>query len=384
MNSPYYQDSCITIYNGDSLSVLKELPSNSVNCCITSPPYYGLRDYGTGTWEGGDDNCNHYRDTKITDACSTGHSNKDLIVGDAIYKSVCPKCGAIRIDKQIGLEETPNLYVERLVEVFREVKRVLKDDGTLWLNLGDSYSGSGKGVAGNLGKRNDERNMSHTNASGNVPQGLKNKDLIGIPWRVAFALQADGWWLRQDIIWHKPNPMPESVTDRCTKAHEYVFLLSKSDKYYFDHEAIQEEATSGDLTQPRGSKGVLVQQNGGRRRQFGATEQEGTMRQDVGNMFEDNGKRNKRSVWTVNTKPYKAAHFATFPENLIKPMILAGCPSGGIVLDIFGGSGTTASVSKSLGRKSISIELNEKYIELQMNRTSQNYFNFETDSETLA
>ena len=290
------------ILQGDSLEVLKTLEPESVNCCITSPPYWGLRDYGTGKWEGGDSNCSHKRDSKQSELTQTGHRNLDGAVGDGIYKDICKRCGAIRKDNQIGLELTPQEYVEKMVAVFAQVKRVLRKDGTLWINLGDSYSGSGKGPAGNLGSAHNERHLEHRH-SAIVPSGLKHKDIVGIPWRVAFALQANGWYLRQDIIWHKPNPMPESVTDRCTKAHEYIFLLSKSANYHFDSEAISEQ------TNKIGSKP----------RVFGAKKQEGTKRNDVGEEFIDNGKRNKRSVWSVTVKPYSEAHFATFPKELIEP-----------------------------------------------------------------
>ena len=285
---------------GDVREKLKELPHKSVHCCVTSPPYFGLRDYGE--------------------------------------------------DGQIGLEDTPEQFVANMVEVFREVWRVLRDDGTLWLNLGDSYSGSGKGPAGNLGATHNERWLEHKH-SAIVPNGLKPKDLIGIPWRVAFALQADGWYLRQDIIWHKPNPMPESVTDRCTKAHEYIFLLTKSRQYYFDHEAIKEKAVSNNKP-----------------RQFGATKQVGTLRNDIGRIFEDTGLRNKRSVWTVTVKPFKGAHFATFPPELIEPCILAGCPPDGTVLDPFFGAGTTGLVAQQHGRNWIGCELNPVYAEMASKR----------------
>jgi site-specific DNA-methyltransferase (adenine-specific) len=247
--------------------------------------------------------------------------------------------------------------VAELVAVFREVWRVLADDGTLWLNLGDSYSGSGKGPAGNLGKIHNEREIKQT--SGIVPDGLKPKDLIGIPWRVAFALQSDGWYLRQDIIWHKPNPMPESVRDRCTKAHEYIFLLSKSPKYYFDSDAIKEPSVTNDPRRPYTSKGAKDLD--------GRAEWKSGETRDSG----DFSKRNRRSVWTVTTKPFKGAHFATFPPELVRPCILAGCKKGGTVIDPFGGSGTTGQVCEEEGRNSILIELNPAYIELQKQRTAQ-------------
>ena len=345
------------IKQGDCLDVLKTLPIESVNCCITSPPYWGLRDYGTAKWEGGDKNCehtiSHYSDNLKPD-CDRP------VRGD---RSFCIKCGAKRIDSQIGLEITPESYVQKMVDVFREVRRVLRNDGTLWLNLGDSYSGSGKGPAGNLG--GDERHLEekHTKI---IPEGLKQKDLVGIPWRVAFALQADGWYLRQDIIWHKPNPMPESVTDRCTKAHEYIFLMSKSANYHYDGEAIKEMAN------PDNAKRYEYQFGGPKNEvladtKFGATK-------PIGNREYD-GKRNKRSVWSVTVKPYKEAHFATFPKELIEPCVLAGCPKDGTILDPFGGSGTTAEVAIENGRNALLIELNPEYIELAKTRISNTQTN---------
>lgn len=243
---------------GDALEKLKELPDESVDCCVTSPPYYGLRDYGTGKWIGGDPDCPHKRTNKWNKTMITGQLQDGLVgmIGDGIYKKVCPLCGAIREDKQIGLEETPEEYIKKLVLVFGEVKRVLKPDGTLWVNIGDSYAAQRGGthqpaetLAGGhhgyteSGERvNRGRGDSYNPTRNASAIGLKHKDLIGIPWMLAFALRADGWYLRQDIIWHKPNPMPESVTDRCTKSHEYIFLMSKNPHYYFDHEAIQEDA----------------------------------------------------------------------------------------------------------------------------------------------
>ena len=343
----------ITIKIGDCLEVLKTLPRDHFNTVVTSPPYYGLRDYNTGTWVGGDPNCPHKRLTKISKDTATGHANMyehGDVVGDAIYRQECPNCGAKRQDSQIGLELTPQDYVTRLVEVFREVRDTMKEDGTLWLNLGDSYhnyraDGANVKQTFHNGKH-DQPDVSPNRA--NRLEGLKEKDLIGIPWRVALALQEDGWYLRQDIIWHKPNPMPESVKDRCTKAHEYIFLLSKKSHYYFDHEAIQEEATY---------KGVM---RGG-----------STNRYEQNNFGGDNkmyDTRNKRSVWTVNTRPYKDAHFAVFPTDLIEPCIKAGCPRDGHVLDPFGGSGTTGLVADRLNRNATIIELNKDYIKIAENR----------------
>ena len=328
----------IDIKRGDCRDVLKNLDEKSVHTCITSPPYYGLRDYQTGTWEGGDPNCTHQRMTKISKDTSTGHRgmyDQGNVVGDAIYKTTCNKCGATRKDKQIGLESTPDEYVQQMVEVFREVRRVLRDDGTVWLNLGDTYSNfkDSKSTPQTLSKGTQSAQANEIDEGLSVSRnprtlkqaGLKNKDLIGIPWRVALALQSDGWYLRQDIIWHKPNPMPESVKDRCTKSHEYIFLLSKQPNYYYDYEAILETT----------------------------------------NKFET---KNKRSVWKVNPKPYKEAHFAVFPTELIEPCVLAGCPEGGTVLDPFGGSGTTGLVADRHKRNAVLIELNNDYIDIAEDR----------------
>jgi DNA modification methylase len=348
---------------GDNRETIKSLPDQSVNTVVTSPPYFGLRDYGTATWEGGSADCNHMRDSKVGDSTSTGHKGMDdkgHAVGDAIYKDVCKKCGAVRKDSQIGLEETPEDYVQTMVELFREIRRVLRDDGTVWLNIGDSYAGSGKGRNSD-GSPNVDEDSKQATSKGTTEgvlqkmkmgSDLKQKDLIGIPWMLAFALRADGWYLRQDIIWSKPNPMPESVKDRCTKAHEYIFLLSKSKSYYYDYEAIKEEATG--------------------ERWGGDTPINMNNTKDTDNVFSGltrprkmlYDKRNKRSVWTVTPKAFKGAHFATFPPELIEPCILAGCPEGGTVLDPFGGSGTTAGVAYLHDRNSILCELNPEYAEM--------------------
>jgi DNA modification methylase len=299
---------------GDCRETMRKWKEQGIKAqtCVTSPPYYGLRDYGH--------------------------------------------------DGQIGLEATPEEYINAMVEVFRCVWDVLEEDGTLWLNIGDSYAGSGKGPAGNLGATNDERNMTHTPSSSFVPNGCKPKDLIGIPWMLAFALRADGWYLRQDIIWHKPNPMPESVQDRCTKAHEYIFLMSKSSKYYYDHEVIQEQATTLE-NRPSGVVRDRVYDYNSKQKEMG--------RSRGGEETQEPITRNKRSVWTVNTKPYAGAHFAVFPQELIEPCILAGAPVGGIVLDPFMGSGTTAQVAQDLGRHYLGCELNPEYKPLQDKRISQ-------------
>jgi DNA modification methylase len=287
--------------------------------CVTSPPYYGLRDYGH--------------------------------------------------EGQIGLEETPEQYIAAMVEVFRCVWDVLEDNGTLWLNIGDSYYNYRPGKGQALVKQsvaNNDQDLPQTCARrGNKLDGLKEKDLIGVPWMLAFALRADGWYLRQDIIWHKPNPMPESVQDRCTKAHEYIFLLSKSQKYYYDAEAITENSIHAGVTVK--SHGKYEDDNG--------KPTKGHETHVVGERLVKDV-RNKRSVWTVTTKPYEGAHFAVFPQDLIEPCILAGAPVGGVVLDPFMGSGTTAQVAQHLGRKYLGCELNPAYAELQKKRLQQPSFEF--------
>ena len=263
---------------------------------------------------------------------------------------------------EIGLEDTPEAFVARLVEVFREVRRVLRDDGTLWLNLGDSYAANRSYQVEQTkgGAKHGPAQAAGGRSQRAADYGLKVKDLIGIPWRVAFALQADGWYLRQDIIWAKPNPMPESVRDRCTKAHEYVFLLSKGPRYYFDSEAIKEQAVGP----VGGAKGRGKQQSAAAYAAKGKHPQ----RDNSGGLGGDGVTRNRRSVWTVTTKPFKGAHFATFPPDLIEPCILAGCPVDGTVLDPFGGSGTTAGVAIKHGRKAILCELNPEYAALAPER----------------
>jgi DNA modification methylase len=330
----------VTILKGDCREVLKTLPNASVHCVVTSPPYFGLRDYGAAG--------------------------------------------------QIGLEPTPEAYVAELVSVFREVRRVLRADGTLWLNLGDSYANDGK-WGGHTGGKHVK--ALHCSPIGRNKQytGLKPKDLIGIPWLVAFALRADGWWLRQDIIWSKPNPMPESVTDRCTKAHEYLFLLSKSERYYFDQEAILEEATLSTverLSQPTldeqyGSDRVPGKTNGPMkavarsgnktRKPAGLRDVPGASKNDpnggvAGSVPWEGVQRNRRSVWTVTVQPFSQAHFATFPPALVEPCILAGCPKDGTVLDPFGGAGTTGLVADRLGRNAILIELKPEYADMAQRR----------------
>ena len=349
----------IRILSGDCRKTLLELEDASVQCCITSPPYWGLRDYGTADWEGGEGDCDHLSDRTNYEKGFEGSkqaTNKGTGNRDIIRHNVCPKCGAKRVDSQLGLEPTPEEYVENMVEVFRQVRRVLKDDGTLWLNLGDTYAGGAS--AGNKAFGNPEFNENRPSRQATKtpqktkPPNLKAKDIVGIPWRVAFALQADGWYLRQDIIWSKPNPMPESVTDRCTKAHEYLFLLAKQSKYYYDNQAVSEPAVyAGD---DRGSR------TDNRRDE--------PMCNSMSGVTGDT--RNKRSVWTVTTKPYKDAHFAVFPTELITPCVLAGTKAGDVILDPFGGSGTTGKVAIENGRRAILCELNPEYAELIEKRTT--------------
>ena len=300
----------VSILVGDCVEQMKLLPDASAQTCVTSPPYFGLRDYG--------------------------------------------------VDGQIGLEPTPDEFVASLVTVFREVRRVLRDDGTLWLNLGDSYArtgGTDRKVPETARVGSTRNTMTQMgDRTSKAPSGLKDKDLIGVPWRVAFALQADGWYLRQDIIWHKPNPMPESVRDRCTKAHEYIFLLSKSPRYYFDSEAIKEPASAP--PKKCGPKNDASRNDSGR----------------TGIVRGDGETRNRRSVWTVSTKPFGKAHFATFPPALIEPCILAGSRLGDTVLDPFGGAGTTGLVAQQHGRNAVLTEINPEYAEIARRRIGNEAF----------
>ena len=335
---PYYSDDAVTILNGDALACLREMPDESVHCVVTSPPYWGLRDYGTAEWEGGDPECDHLAPLTGGIAKSglnakrdeAGHlaSDRKSQPDRTQYRSECKKCGATRTDSQMGLEPTPEEYVAKMVDVFREARRVLRSDGTLWLNLGDSYASSpasGGSVSSGLNaKRDGDGALAADNKSQGItpnaqyrrPPGLKPKDLVGIPWRVAFALQADGWYLRSDIIWSKPNPMPESVTDRPTKAHEYVFLLTKSARYFYDAPAIAEVSTTGDARKPY-APGQVDARGNGHARGGGATTQRPCE------------SRNKRTVWTITTKPYSEAHFATFPPELPTLCIKAGTSERG-------------------------------------------------------
>jgi DNA modification methylase len=325
----------LKIICGDALSELRKLPPESVQCCVTSPPYYGLRDYGTASWTGGNDpSCDHSTPRSRGDDIRE-HDKQGTSAGSRPNTQLaCSRCGAIRQDNQLGLERTPEEYVTRTVEVFREVRRVLRSDATLWLNLGDSH---------------------------------QNKQLLGLPWRVAFALQADGWWLRSDIIWAKPNPMPESVQDRPSRSHEYIFLLSKNAHYFYDAQAIEEPISESYASDTR-AHGVL------RQRFYPNSKyvEHGMIKLENGEFPSERRteSRNKRSVWTIITQAYPEAHFATFPEELPKICILAGTRPEDTVLDPFAGSGTTGKVALELGRSAILIELNPSYIPLIQNRCS--------------
>lgn len=453
------------IITGDCREKLKELEAESVQCCITSPPYWGLRDYGTATWEGGGAGCDHKFDHSKREAKANNFVNGDgrstksctswTTRSESEFYRDCPKCGARRIDSQLGLEAAPELYITNMVAVFREVWRVLRDDGTLWVNMGDSYA------SGEVG-RHDSRGDTPFGAKMDGPRqykrlktGLKPKDLCMMPARLAMALQADGWYLRSEIVWHKPNPMPESVTDRPTKSHEMIYLLAKNGgkpliwrardtgewsynpdlseettrstcppdswngsrldigktlihqngtsqdrsnrpdeesvprwkgfDYLYDADAIREQRTSDeDANSFRGgayvNNATFDNINGGKRRVVGNRKlpplegSHGTTGMDGNGMrmpekWNNDAGRNKRSVWTVATQPYSEAHFATFPEDLIKPCILAGSRPGDTILDPFAGSGTTGKVALDLGRKAVLIELNPEYVRLADSRT---------------
>lgn len=407
-----------TVLCGDIREVAKVLPSGSVNCIMTSPPYFGLRDYGTAKWEGGDGECDHRTGNQVGQS-NTGQKESSYVNGvrPGMDHATCARCGATRIDKQMGLEETPEAYVANLVGVFRELKRVLRDDGVLWLVLGDSYNTTPPGNKGfHYGNGRAAQGTLETGHKGLVTS-LKPKNLIGIPWRVAFALQADGWYLRSDVIWAKSNPMPESVTDRPTKSHEYVFLLTKKARYWYDADAIKEQNAWPDHNR-FGNKNAAARR---------VKELTGNMKPDAPEHTDRNG-RNARTVWTIPTVPLKAAHFAAFPPVLVEKCILAGCPSRvcvecgepwvrvverkastpgqdigyntgtktrndgdraghwvdmttkllhfaptcqcnaphrpGVVLDPFIGSGTVAQVAIQTGRDWLGVELNPEYIKL--------------------
>jgi DNA modification methylase len=316
------------VLQGDCRAILPTLDAGSVHCVVTSPPYFGLRDYGTATWDGGDPECGHSPEQRGSRFATPVSAKQASNTGSGSISQRDCKCGARRIDAQLGLEPTPEEFVANMVAVFREVRRVLRDDGTVWLNLGDSFATGGHRAIGRLDQDRDiPRYGSVGGGAGRKTQrsgytadfgGLKPKDLVGIPWRVAFALQADGWYLRSDIIWSKPNPMPESVTDRPTKSHEYVFMLSKRERYFFDQEAVREPHVGGSGWAT--SHADKPSRNGYGNGELAAHERFG----------EHPAGRNIRSVWTIATQPYPEAHFATFPEALVVPCIKAGTSERGV------------------------------------------------------
>lgn len=413
------------LHYGDALSVLRAMPEASVHCVVSSPPYFGLRDYGTGSWEGGDPACEHKLRVKPrNDTTGSGVDKGRFSVsrGEQPLKaasldprqdmSTCRACGAVRVDKQIGLETTPEAFVRALVEVFAECRRVLRDNGVLWMNLGDSYANDGKWGGHTGGKHVKALHCSPIGRNKKYT-GLKPKDLIGIPWMAAFALRTDGWFLRSDVIWHKPNPMPESIKDRPTKAHEMVFLLSKASRYWYDADAIREKYAASTLKQfeqpydgeatkdydangvqnPSGVKARIVarardKQAGHGRRHAGfndrwdesvaeyagkhsAADEDSAGRRMLASVKaardagadHDNpfGGANARSVWSIPTEPSPYEHFAVMPKALARRCIVSGCPAGGVVLDPFAGMATTGVVALEEGRSFVGIELNPKY-----------------------
>ena len=369
MREPVYDDGWARLYQGDVRMVLREMEPESVNMCVTSPPYWSLRDYGIdpGVWGGDETHLHDWEAPNVVrgPAQAQGATSQrqgranvaEQVARDREQGAFC-SCGAWK--GALGLEPTPELFVAHMVEVFRDVRRVLAKNGTLWLNCGDSYAGStvgGESAAASTLVGTHNRARTPVSVSVRQTVQCKPKDLVGIPWMLAFALRADGWWLRQELIWAKPNPMPESVTDRCTKAHEYVFLLTKRERYYYDADAIRERSVC-----PEGSGNntpylVPGQRDGDNSNLGGSLHKIGPRES-----------RNKRSVWTIPTEPTPEAHFATFPQALVEPCILAGSAPGGVVLDPFVGSGTSCLVAKRLGRKSFGIDLNADYLEIARKR----------------
>ncbi|MDI3260310.1 MAG: site-specific DNA-methyltransferase [Sinobacteraceae bacterium] len=363
---------------GDWKSSLREMIAAGVRArmCITSPPYFGLRDYGTARWIGGDPHCEHTHSGQVSDSKAAGAIRSGVRPGADTTR--CRKCGAIRQDQQVGLEATPEEYVETLVEGFRLVRDLLTDDGTLWVNIGDSYASTGGTPTPQRGEEfaNRARGLQAICKSKRVPRGqgrwgggnvrgsgdIKPKDLIGIPWMLAFALRADGWWWRQDVVWHKVNSMPESVRDRCTRSHEYVLLFSKRAQYYFDNEAISEP-----LARPNEGRLKNPPRFGGNAKWTGAQQQS---RLHSGNVYTgtDTGTRNRRSVWPISTEPLHDEHYAAFPRKIAELPILAGSQPGDVILDPFMGSGTVAEVALLLGRHFVGCELNEENRRIQNKR----------------
>jgi DNA modification methylase len=388
--APYWSSAvdALRLYRGDCRDVLASLPRETFACCVTSPPYYGLRDYGLepSVW-GGVKGCRHeWRDagTKTVDARPDHSGGSPLgtrgaqsfakAAGSVLsFGSTCRHCNAWR--GSLGLEPTPQLYVAHLVECLRHVRDALHPLGTLWLNLGDSFAGAasnqnGGGLDGKVRGGNRERGR----ITGGPPPGFKQKDLLGVPWRVAFALQDEGWYLRMDIIWEKANPMPESVTDRPAKSHEYVFLLSKAKTYYYDHEAVKEPCVIGDGGRQRAALRGAFPYEGREYKTTAAVPNRGDTGKQQGGLQRTDyhpGGRNLRSVWTFATQPYQGAHFATFPEELARRCLLAGCPPGAWALDPFCGSGTTLTVAANLGRRAVGVEASGEYLKLAVARVKK-------------
>ncbi|MFF8590022.1 DNA-methyltransferase [Streptomyces sp. NPDC015220] len=349
----YYADEQVTLWLGDALETLQQMPDGSVNCVVTSPPYYSLRDYGTAVWVDADPDCEHQMGDKLD--------------------YVCVRCGGVKKDRQYGLESSPAKYVETMRALFAEARRVLADDGTLWLNLGDSYASTTKG-SGGQGKSTlvGTQHEGSYFAPRRLEPGLPEKNLLGIPWRTAFALQDDGWILRNEIIWAKPNAMPESVRDRLSNRHEHLFMFSKSPRYHFDLDAIREPLARPEaLTEGivfGGAKGPGGKLGGSGRRSGGNVSVYGSGESTKG--------RNPGDVWSITTRPYPAAHFAVFPIDLPLRCIKAGCKPGGTVLDPFSGSGTTGAAARQLGRKYIGVDLNPAYHDLAKERFAQGVIDF--------
>jgi DNA modification methylase len=349
--------------------MLETLPDQSVQCVVTSPPYFGLRDYGTAQWDGGHAGCDHSQ-KRSTSTSSLGigkglashesamRHQESLVIP---YRDQCGKCGAVRVDRQIGLEPTLTEYIATMVDVFREVRRVLRDDGTLWLNIGDSYNAQpGQRKTTDAAGPKQLTNGASTGSPSRFDAGLKPKDLMMVPARLAIALCDDGWYLRSDIIWAKPNPMPESVRDRPTSAHEHIFLLTKKPKYFYDADAVREELQTP--VEMRGKDGW------GAASKDHHTTSQSTIRDGNGRMGENPNGRNLRNVWTIATQPFTEAHFATFPTEIPRRCILAGSREGDTVLDPFLGAGTTLLVADRLGRDGIGIELNPEYAQMARRR----------------
>lgn len=373
MSTPYFRDASITLYVGDALEVLTELPDTSVHCVVTSPPYWGLRDYGTAHWVGGDPACRHLAasSSRPTSSCDSAAQR-------------CRRCGAQREDRQYGLEPTPQDYVDRLRAVFVELRRVLVDTGTVWLNLGDSYSADLPGRtsdpmrASSLSGTATAATMRESVRTAGVKRAraLPRKNLVGIPWRVAFALQQDGWILRNAIVWHKPNAMPESVRDRLSNRYELLFLLTKQQKYYFDLDAIREPLARPDAR----NENIVIGGNKGRHGGVGATARRrgntvygkytAPAMRPTGTQHRASHPRGKNpgDVWSISTRPLREAHFAAYPIDIPLRCIAAGCPPKGVVLDPFSGAATTGLAARQLGRTYIGIDLNREFHDIGLRR----------------